>query len=225
VDNALTRIGKVDTSMMEDILPSAETTYYRNKLEYTFSNKRWLTHIDEDVDTNSMDAFGFHVTGRFDKILDIQHCYLQPEPSNDLRNKIRAFAVQNGISFYDLRQHEGALRNLIIRTSSTGEIMVIVVFAYPEAGQIEQLMDFVAQKFPAITSLLYIVNQKRNDTIFDQEIYVYKGRDYIFEEMEGLKFKVGPKSFYQTNAKQAYELYKIAREFADLKGDELVYDL
>lgn len=225
VDNALSRIGKVDTSSMEDILGSEQTTYYRNKLEFTFSNKRWLTSQDEVVTPETLNALGFHVPGRFDKILDIKHCYLQQDPSNDLRNSIKEFAVANGISFYDLRQHEGALRNLIIRTSSTGEIMVIVVFAYPEEGQIEQLMDFVAQKFPAITSLLYIVNQKRNDTIFDQEIYVYKGRDYIFEEMEGLKFKVGPKSFYQTNSKQAYELYKIAREFADLKGDELVYDL
>jgi len=225
VDNVLSRIGKVDTSSMEDILGSEQTTYYRNKLEFTFSNKRWLTSQDEVVTPETLNALGFHVPGRFDKILDIKHCYLQQDPSNDLRNSIKEFAVANGISFYDLRQHEGALRNLIIRTSSTGEIMVIVVFAYPEEGQIEQLMDFVAQKFPAITSLLYIVNQKRNDTIFDQEIYVYKGRDYIFEEMEGLKFKVGPKSFYQTNSKQAYELYKIAREFADLKGDELVYDL
>lgn len=225
VDNALSRIGKVDTSSMEDILGSEQTTYYRNKLEFTFSNKRWLTSQDEVVTPETLNALGFHVPGRFDKILDIKHCYLQQDPSNDLRNSIKEFAVANGISFYDLRQHEGALRNLIIRTSSTGEIMVIVVFAYPEEGQIEQLMDFVAQKFPAITSLLYIVNQKRNDTIFDQEIYVYKGRDYIFEEMEGLKFKVGPKSFYQTNSKQAHELYKIAREFADLKGDELVYDL
>lgn len=225
VDNALSRIGKVDTSSMEDILGSEQTTYYRNKLEFTFSNKRWLTSQDEVVTPETLNALGFHVPGRFDKILDIKHCYLQQDPSNDLRNSIKEFAVANGISFYDLRQHEGALRNLIIRTSSTGEIMVIVVFAYPEEGQIEQLMDFVAQKFPAITSLLYIVNQKRNDTIFDQEIYVYKGRDYIFEEMEGLKFKVGPKSFYQTNSKQAYELYKIAREFADLKGVELVYDL
>lgn len=225
VDNALSRIGKVDTSSMEDILGSEQTTYYRNKLEFTFSNKRWLTSQDEVVTPETLNALGFHVPGRFDKILDIKHCYLQQDPSNDLRNSIKEFAVANGISFYDLRQHEGALRNLIIRTSSTGEIMVIVVFAYPEEGQIEQLMDFVAQKFPAITSLLYIVNQKRNDTIFDQEIYVYKGRDYIFEEMEGLKFKVGPKSFYQTNSKQTYELYKIAREFADLKGDELVYDL
>jgi len=225
VDNALMRIGKVDTSSMEDILGSAETTYYRNKLEYTFSNKRWFTSRDEVVSPENLNALGFHVPGRFDKILDIDHCYLQQDPSNNLRNSVRDFAVENGISFYDLREHEGALRNLIIRTSSTGEVMVVVVFAYPEDGQVELMMNFIAQKFPDITSLLYIINQKRNDTIFDQEIHVFKGRDFIYEEMEGLKFKVGPKSFYQTNSRQAYELYKITRDFAELKGDELVYDL
>lgn len=225
VDNALTRIGKVDTWMMEDILPSAETQYYRNKLEYTFSNKRWLTHIDENVDANDLDALGFHVPKRFDKILDIQHCYLQPDPSNSIRNKIKAFAVDNGLSFYDLRQHEGTLRNLIIRTSSTGETMVIVVFAYPHKDQIDLLMNYIHGEFPDLASLLYVVNQKRNDTIFDQEIHVYAGRDFIYEEMEGLQFKVGAKSFYQTNSLQAYELYKITRDFADLQGSELVYDL
>lgn len=225
VDNALSRIGKVDTSSMEEILGSEQTQYYRNKLEYTFSNKKWLTNRDEEVSPDSLDALGFHVPGRFDKILDIDHCYLQQDPSNNIRNTVAAFAKENKISFYDLRQHEGALRNLIIRTSSTGEIMLIVVFAYPEEGQVELLMNFVADKFPDITSLLYIINQKRNDTIFDQDVLIYRGRDFIYEEMEGLKFKVGPKSFYQTNSRQAYELYKITREFADLKGDELVYDL
>lgn len=225
VDNALSRIGKVDTSSMESILPSQQTAYYRNKLEFTFSNKRWLTSVDEQVAPDNMDALGFHVPGRFDKILDIDHCFLQQDPSNDLRNAVRNFAVAEGITFYDLRAHEGALRNLIIRTSSTGEVMVIVVFAYPEEEQVEQLMSFMDSRFPDITSLLYIINQKRNDTIFDQDIQVYKGRDFIYEEMEGLKFKVGAKSFYQTNSQQAYELYKITREFADLKGHELVYDL
>lgn len=225
VDNALSRIGKVDTSSMEPILGSEQTTFYRNKLEFTFSNKRWLTNRDEEVEANNMDALGFHVPGRFDKILDIDHCYLQQDPSNKLRNAVRDFAIEQQISFYDLRDHEGALRNLIIRTSSTGEVMVIVVFAYAEQAQISTLMEYVATKFPEITSLLYIVNHKRNDTIFDQDIHVFKGRDFIYEEMEGLKFKVGPKSFYQTNSRQAYELYKITRDFADLKGDELVYDL
>lgn len=225
VDNALSRIGKVDTSSMEEILGSQNTTYYRNKLEYTFSNKRWLTDRNAVVDPQDMNALGFHVPGRFDKILDIEHCFLQQDPSNKLRNSLRDFAIQHGVSFYDLRAHEGALRNLIIRTSSTGETMVVVVFAYPEEGQVELVMNYLASEFPDITSLLYIINQKRNDTIFDQEIEVYKGRDFIYEEMEGLKFKVGPKSFYQTNSHQAYELYKITREFAELKGDELVYDL
>ncbi len=225
VGNALSRIGKVDVSSMEPILGSAQTEYYRNKLEYTFSNKRWLTSLDEVEPGDSMDALGFHVPGRFDKILTIDHCFLQQAPSNDIRNSIFDYAKENFMSFYDLRDHEGALRNLIIRTSSTGELMVIVVFAYPEEGQVDLLMSYIKDKFPEITSLLYIINQKRNDTIFDQDIHVYAGRDFIYEEMEGLKFKVGPKSFYQTNSKQAYELYKITREFADLKGDELVYDL
>ncbi len=225
VSNVLSRIGKVDTSSMENILGSQETSYYRNKLEYTFSNKRWLTNKDEQVDDQDMNALGFHVPGRFDKILDIDHCFLQADPSNDIRNSIRAYAADHGISFYDLRAHQGALRNVIIRTASTGEVMVIVVFAYPTQEQIDQLMAFIADKFPTLASLLYIVNQKGNDTIFDQEIMLYRGRDFIYEEMEGLKFKVGPKSFYQTNSAQAYELYKITRDFAGLTGQETVYDL
>jgi len=225
VENVLARIGKVDTASMEPILGSEKTAYYRNKLEYTFSNKRWLTSVDDAVEGLEMSALGFHVPGRFDKILDIEHCYLQEDPSNEIRNHIRTFAIANGISFYDLRAHAGALRNLIIRTSSTGEKMVIVVFAYPEEGQVELLMNDVHKAFPDLASLLYIVNQKKNDTIFDQDIEIYKGRDFIYEEMEGLKFKVGAKSFYQTNSLQAYELYKITREFAGLSGDERVYDL
>jgi len=224
VGNALSRIGKIDVSAMEPILPSEQTTYYRNKLEFTFSNKKWLTNLD-DGSEESMDALGFHVPGRFDKILKIDHCYLQQDPSNDIRNRVFEFAQEKGISFYDIRQNEGVLRNLIIRTSSTGENMVIVVFAYPVDNQVELLMNFIQSEFPNLTSLLYIINQKLNDTIFDQEIHVFAGRDFIYEQMEGLKFKVGPKSFYQTNSKQAYELYKITREFADLQGDELVYDL
>lgn len=230
VEAALQRLAKIDTSGMETILGSKENTYYRNKLEYTFSNKRWLEKADmsveeTDEDPKEMNALGFHVPGRFDKILDIQHCYLQSEPSNTLRNKIRGYALRSGLSFYDLRNHEGNLRNLIIRTSSTGEVMVVVVFAYVSQEQIDEMMQYLQENFPEITSLLYVVNQKKNDTIFDQEVITYAGRDYIFEEMEGLKFKIGAKSFYQTNSAQAYELYKITKEFADLKGDELVYDL
>jgi len=232
VEAALQRLAKVDTSAMEPILGSAENKYYRNKLEYTFSNKRWLNAGDmanrdempegEDLEMN---ALGFHVPLRFDKILDIQHCYLQAEPSNTLRNQVRGYALRTGLSFYDLRNHEGNLRNLIIRTSSTGEVMVVVVFAYVEQEQVNGLMDYLLVNFPEVTSLQYIINQKKNDTIFDQDVITYAGRDHIFEEMNGLKFKIGAKSFYQTNSLQAHELYKITKEFAGFKGDELVYDL
>jgi len=232
VEAALQRLAKVDTSAMEPILGSAENKYYRNKLEYTFSNKRWLNAGDmanrddmpegEDLEMN---ALGFHVPLRFDKILDIQHCYLQAEPSNTLRNQVRGYALRTGLSFYDLRNHEGNLRNLIIRTSSTGEVMVVVVFAYVEQEQVDGLMEYLKINFPEITALQYIINQKKNDTIFDQDVITYAGRDHIFEEMNGLKFKIGAKSFYQTNSLQAHELYKITKEFAGFKGDELVYDL
>lgn len=226
VTDALQRLAAVDTNYTEDILPSVKTTYYRNKLEYTFSNKRWLT--SEDIAANEemeMNALGFHVPLRFDKILDVQHCWLQADPSNDLRNSLRDFALANSISFYDLRAHEGALRNLIIRTASTGETMVIPVFAYPEKGQVDLVMNFINTNFPGLASLMYIINQKKNDTIFDQDVILFKGNPFIYEEMEGLKFRVGPKSFYQTNSDQAYELYKITRDFAGLQGTELVYDL
>lgn len=233
VEAALQRLAKIDTTGMEPILGSAQNKYYRNKLEYTFSNKRWLNKTDmmEGVETGTpnpeleMNALGFHVPLRFDKILDVQHCYLQAEPSNTIRNEVRDYALKAGLSFYDLRNHEGNLRNLIIRTSSTGEVMVAVVFAYAEQEEINGIMEFLKNRFPEITALLYIVNQKKNDTIFDQEVITYAGRDHIFEEMEGLKFKIGVKSFYQTNSDQAHELYQITKEFAGFSGDELVYDL
>ena len=226
VEAALQRLAKVDTSSMEPILGSAENKYYRNKLEYTFSNKRWLDKADMgDQHDLELNALGFHVPGRFDKILDIQHCYLQAEPSNTLRNQVRGYALRTGMTFYDLRAHEGNLRNLIIRTSSTGEVMVAVIFAYVEQSEIDGLMEYLKLNFPEITSLQYIVNQKKNDTIFDQDVVTYAGRDHIFEEMDGLKFKIGIKSFYQTNSAQAHELYKITRDFAGFSGHELVYDL
>ena len=233
VTDALTRIGKVDVAGIEPILPSKETTYYRNKLEYTFSDKRWLTLEDmASEETMEMNALGFHIPGRFDKILDIEHCYLQADPSNTIRNELRNYTLSQNLSFYNLKNHEGALRNLIIRTSTTGELMVIVVFAFVSESEIEGTMAFLNTRFPEITSLLYIVNQKKNDTIFDQDIHIFAGRDYILESMpsptdssKDLKFKIGPKSFYQTNSGQAHELYKITREFADLNGHELVYDL
>ena len=232
VIDALERIAGVDTSHASNILPSFETRYYRNKLEFTFSNKRWLTDKNMPEDgRQDMDALGFHIPLRFDKILNIETCYLQPDPSNEIRNQLRDFAMKEGISFYDLRQHEGSLRNLIVRTASTGEIMVIVVFAYPLEGETELVMSFLKERFPQITSLLYIINQKKNDTIFDQEVVTYWGKDYIREEMpalsggKNLTFKIGPKSFYQTNSLQTYELYRIALDFAELQGNELVYDL
>lgn len=225
VFNALTRIGKIDASGMEAILPSQNVQYYRNKLEFTFSNKRWLTTTDESVSDDDMDALGFHVPGRFDKILQIQHCYLQGGLSNDIRNAVFDYVKKEGITFYDLKMHEGELRNLVIRTASTGELMVILVFAHTTQEVIKKTMQFIKDSFPQIHSLLYVVNQKRNDTLFDQEVICYAGRDHIFEEMEGLRYKIGPKSFYQTNSEQAYELYKITRDFAQLKGNERVYDL
>ena len=226
VAGALGHLAKIDVSEMLPIVPSPEDKYYRNKLEYTFSNKRWLNDGENRTDAPvNMDALGFHIPGRFDKILDIHHCYLQADPSNDIRNSVSDFAQQQGISFYDLKAHVGALRNLIIRTSTTGELMVIVVFAYASEEEVNAVMDFIDGDFPQITSLLYIINQKKNDTIFDQEILVSRGPEYIHEEMEGIRFRIGPKSFYQTNSIQALKLYEITREFAGFTGDELVYDL
>lgn len=226
VADALTRIAKIDTGAMLPIVPSPADKYYRNKLEYTFSNKRWLYDGENQADEAlNMNALGFHIPGRFDKILNINHCWLQAEPSNRLRNAINEFAIANGYSFYGLKAHTGALRNLIIRTSSTGQVMVIVVFAYADEEEIHKLMQFIDEGFPEITSLLYIINQKKNDTIFDQQVLTYKGTGYITEQMQGISFRIGPKSFYQTNSVQALRLYEIALCFAGFKGDELVYDL
>ncbi|MDN5283791.1 MAG: rRNA (uracil1939-C5)-methyltransferase [Mucilaginibacter sp.] len=226
VADALGRIAKIDIDGMMDIVPSPADRYYRNKLEYTFSDKRWLYDGENREDeTLNMNALGFHIPGRFDKILDVKHCYLQAEPSNTLRNSIRDFVIEQGYSFYNLRNHEGALRNLIVRTSSTGEVMVIVVFAYTNDEEVNKLMSFIDAGFPEITSLLYIINQKKNDTIFDQDVVAFKGPEYIHEEMNGIKFRIGPKSFYQTNSIQALRLYEITRDFAGFRGDELVYDL
>ncbi|WP_029905142.1 23S rRNA (uracil(1939)-C(5))-methyltransferase RlmD [Prevotella sp. 10(H)] len=226
VDN-LTRIGKVELPEISPILGSDKTEFYRNKLEYTFSNKKWLTleqiHSGESFD--NMNALGFHIPGMFDKVLDINKCWLQDDISNRIRNFIRQYCFDKGYTFFDLRNRGGLMRNLIIRTSSTGELMAIVVFYDDEKEQREDLLKAVANQFPQITALLYIINQKANDTITDQEVLTWKGNDFIYEEMEGLKFKIGPKSFYQTNSEQAYNLYKITRNFAQLTGNELVYDL
>ncbi|WP_111446931.1 23S rRNA (uracil(1939)-C(5))-methyltransferase RlmD [Breznakibacter xylanolyticus] len=227
VTNNLMRIGKVQLPEVMPILGSAKNTYYRNKLEFTFSNKRWLS-LDElkSVETFSdRDGLGFHVPGMFDKVVDVDTCYLQADPSNGIRRFIKAYALEHGLSFFDLRNQVGFLRTLIIRTSSNGEVMVIVVFYHEDKDAREALLTAVSQQFPQITSLMYVINEKANDTITDQEICRFAGKDHMIEEMEGLKFKIGPKSFYQTNSHQAYELYKVTRDFAALTGNELVYDL
>lgn len=220
------RIAKVELPEVMPILGSSETQYYRNKLDFTFSNKKWLTldqiRSGEEFERN---ALGFHIPKMFDKIVDVDHCYLQGGISNEVRNDLRAFALENKLSFYDIRNQVGLLRNLIIRSTSTEETMVIVQFGENDLGSITLVMDFLKSKFPAITSLLYVINTKGNETFHDLELITFAGKPYIEEEMEGLKFRIGAKSFYQTNSKQAYELYKVAREFAELKGDEIVYDL
>ncbi|MBQ0046369.1 MAG: 23S rRNA (uracil(1939)-C(5))-methyltransferase RlmD [Prevotellaceae bacterium] len=226
----LTRIGKVELPEFMPILGSKQIRGYRNKLEFGFSNKRWLTEeeVKKDVKYDVMDAVGFHISGAFDKILDIEECHLMDDINNRIRNDIRKYALENGLEFYDLRENRGLLRSLMIRNSNTGELMFLVQFRIEnkkEQAQADALMQHLADTFPEITSLLYVDNHKCNDTFGDQEIHVVKGKDYIYEEMEDLKFKVGPKSFYQTNTEQAYELYKVARDFAGLTGEELVYDL
>ena len=229
VFDALTRIGKVELPEITPIIGSEKTQCYRNKLEFTFSNKRWLTR--EEVASGVVferNAVGFHITGAFDKVLPIEKCWLQDDICNQIRNAIRDYALEHDYTFIDLRQHTGMMRNLIIRTASTGELMVIVVARVEGNAEMQQfltLMEFVKQTFPQITSLQYVINNKVNDAISDLEVMLYSGRDHIFEEMEGLRFKIGPKSFYQTNSEQAYQLYKVARNFAQLTGDELVYDL
>lgn len=227
VVDQLTRIGKVELPEIMPIIGSQKTEFYRNKLEFTFSNKRWLTEheITQGDEIEQKNALGFHVPGLFDKVVDINKCWLQSEPSNQIRDAIREFALQNDYEFFDIRNQIGLLRNVIIRTSSTGEIMVVVSFFKNETHKIGALLTMLNERFPEITSLMYVVNEKGNDTILDQDILLYKGNDHIFEEMEGLRFKIGPKSFYQTNSEQAYKLYCVARDFAQLTGNEVVYDL
>lgn len=227
VTDNLIRIGKVELPEIQPILGSDKTEFYRNKLEFTFSNKKWLTleQINSGESFDNMDALGFHIPGMFDKVLDINKCWLQDNISNQIRNFIRDYCHNKDYSFFDLRNRGGLMRNMIVRTSSTGELMLIVVFYENDKKKQEGLLNAIAKEFPQITSLLYIINEKANDTITDQTVLTWKGNDFIFEEMEGLKFKIGPKSFYQTNSEQAYNLYKVARDFAGLTGNELVYDL
>jgi 23S rRNA (uracil1939-C5)-methyltransferase len=227
VINNLKRIGHLQIPLIETIKGSKNIYYYRNKMEFSFSDSRWLS--DDEIASNKkiMDrnALGFHIPGMWDKIIDIKHCWLQKDPSNAIRNSIRQFATKNQIPFFNARQKTGLLRTLMIRTSSTNELMVLIQFFKNDVEKIELLMRFIKEQFPEISSLLYVVNTKGNDTLYDQDIVCYSGRDHIFEEMEGLRFKINAKSFYQTNSEQAYELYKVTRAFADLKGNELVYDL
>jgi len=227
VKNHLQRIGKIELPEFEPILGSDKQFFYRNKMEFSFSNARWLTEaeIDSVGELNNKNALGFHIPKMWDKILDIHKCYLQEDPSNDIRNEVRHYANANGLDFFNPRHHEGLLRTLMIRTASTGEIMVLFQFFEENKTQREALLNHIYEKFPQITSLQYVINGKPNDTIYDQKIHLFKGRDYILEEMEGLKFSINAKSFYQTNSEQAYELYKITRDFAGLTGNELVYDL
>ncbi len=227
VKDALERIAKVEIPEISPILGSKNIWEYRNKMEYTFSNKMWLTfeQMRSGEEFPDRDAAGFHISGAFDKVLDINKCHLQDDLGNKIRLFIKQFGKEHGYSFYDLRAQQGFLRTLMIRIASTGEIMVVMVFGENDFNKIKSLLEAVKIEFPQITSLLYVVNLKVNDTISDQEVITYSGKPYIEEEMEGLKFRVGAKSFYQTNSKQAHELYKVARDFAELTGRELVYDL
>lgn len=227
VTNNLTRIGHLELPKVTPILGCENTYFYRNKMEFSFSSNRWLTYeeINSEEEVDNRNALGFHISGMWDKILDINKCHLQEDPSNEIRNAIKKFAIDNDIEFFDPRNQDGLLRTMMLRIVKTKEIMLVVQFFKEDKEKRELLLNFIADKFPQITSLQYIINGKANDTIYDQKVILYKGRDHVFEEMEGLKFKINAKSFYQTNSEQAYELYKITRDFAALSGNELVYDL
>lgn len=239
VEDQLRRIGHLDLPELQPIVPSELTQCYRNKLDYTFSDRRWvfegedpaaLFHPDEVPNTNPAGlGLGFHISGAFDKVLDLRRCHLQPEPSNAIRNFVREYAVSHGLTFFNLRQQVGYLRNLIIRTTEAGHVMVIAVFSREDGPEDEAarrgLLDALRERFPEIRSLYYIINRKRNDSVADQQALLYAGDDAVYEEMEGIRFKIGPKSFYQTNSRQAYRLYSVVRDFAGLTGSESVYDL
>jgi 23S rRNA (uracil1939-C5)-methyltransferase len=227
VYDAFTRIGKLEFNEILPIVGNKKDYFYRNKLEFSFSNKKWLTHqqISSNEEVENKNALGFHIPGMFDKILDISNCHLQEEPSNSIRNAVKQYADNNKLTFFDIRNKSGFLRTLLVRTASTGELMVVVsVFEWLE-NELFELLAFLKTNFPIITSLQYVHNSKGNDTFHDLTLHTYYGRDHILEEMEGLKFKISAKSFYQTNSEQAYELYKITRNFAGLSGSDIVYDL
>ncbi|OUN60528.1 23S rRNA (uracil(1939)-C(5))-methyltransferase RlmD [Alistipes sp. An66] len=227
VRDQLTRIGKIELPEIAPCLGSAATRFYRNKLEFTFADRRWLTReeVESGAALDAAPAVGFHIPNMFDKVLDIRTCWLQPDPSNAIRLETKRFCLEHGYTFHNARAHTGLMRNLIVRTASTGEVMVIVVFGAEDRPRITALLDHLAERFPQITSLFYVVNTKLNDSVGDLDAVCYRGKDHIIEQMEGLRFKVGPKSFYQTNSAQAYELYKVARQFADLHPGDTLYDL
>ena len=227
VSDQLARIGGVAGVPINNILGADNTTHYRNKLEYTFCDRRWFDSSDANVDKESRDAegLGFHVQGMFDRVIDIDKCWLQREPSNEVRNELRNFTRRDGYDYYNCRSHEGMMRNLMVRTSTVGETMVVVVFAKHEMHLIEDVMTHINEKFPDLTSLQYVVNEKFNDTIYDLEVVCWKGRDFIYEELDGLKFKINAKSFFQTNTEQTLKLYRKAVEYAEVGSDDVVYDL
>jgi len=227
IEQNLMRIGKIELPEFQPILGSEKQYFYRNKMEFSFSDNKWLTleQIKSDKVIENRNALGFHIPGMWDKILDLDICYLQADPSNAIRDFIKAKAEELNLSFFNTRNQEGFLRTLMIRTTSTGEVMVLIQFFHEDEENRKLLLNAVAEEFPQITSLLYVINSKGNDTLYDQDIKLFFGRDHIFEEMEGLQFKINAKSFYQTNSEQAFELYKITRDFAGLSGNELVYDL
>jgi len=227
VTNNLIRIGHLELPEITPILGCEKQYFYRNKMEFSFSSSRWLTYeeINSEEEIDNRNACGFHIAGMWDKILDVEKCHLQEEPSNEIRNFIKNFGIKNNLEFYNPRAQEGLLRTVMLRISSNGEVMIVIQFFKEDVEKRELLLNAIADKFPNVTSLQYIINSKGNDSIYDQDIILFKGRDHIFEEMEGLKFKINAKSFYQTNSYQAYELYKITRNFANLTGNELVYDL
>ncbi len=227
VENNLKRIGHLELPETTPILGSKKQYFYRNKMEFSFSDSRWLTQeeINSEKDIEDRNALGFHIPGMWDKILDIKKCHLQQDPSNAIRLETKNFAQKNGLSFFNPRKQEGLLRTLMIRTTSIGEVMVLIQFYEDNLEHRELLLNHLKECFPEITALLYVINSKQNDTIYDQEVVRFSGRDHIVEEMEGLQFKINAKSFYQTNSEQAYELYKVTRDFANLSGNEVVYDL
>lgn len=227
VVNNLERLGHIELPPVTPILASKEQYFYRNKMEFSFTDTRWITYeeLNSGEEITDRNACGFHIPGRWDKILDIKNCYLQEEPSNSIRMAVKEYALQNNYAFFNPYNQTGFLRTMMVRTSTTGDVMVVIQFAEENVKNREALLNYISDKFPSITSLMYTINSKANDSMYDLDIILYSGKNHIYEEMEGMKFKIGPKSFYQTNSKQAYELYKITRDFAGLKGEEIVYDL